>query len=106
MRIAPTDIQIIGNEFAIRWNDGAESYLPLEDLRKACPCATCGGEPDVMGHVVRPQVTHTPSSFRLKGWNLVGSYAVQLSWEDGHNTGLYSFPYLQNLAKEVGSGMN
>lgn len=97
-RITPTNIQPIGNELAIVWDDGVESYLPFELLRRACPCASCGGEPDVMGYVVRPEVTYTPQSFELRGCQVVGGYALQPSWADGHGTGLYTFPYLRRLA--------
>ncbi len=48
MHLDPTNIQQIGEELAIAWNDGTESYLKLEMLRRACPCAACGGEPDVL----------------------------------------------------------
>ena len=100
-RLTPTTIQPIGSELAIAWSDGAESYLPLEALRRACPCAACGGEPDVLGHVVRPQVVYTPESFILKGVAVVGGYALQPAWADGHGTGLYTFPYLRRLAGEA-----
>lgn len=97
MRTSPANIQAIGSQLAIQWNDGSETFLPLEYLRKACPCAACGGEPDVLGRVVRPHVTHTEASFRLKGCQIIGSYALQPAWEDGHATGLYSFDYLKRL---------
>ena len=103
-RLAPTNIQPIGPELAIAWNDGTESYVPLEALRRACPCAVCGGEPDVLGHIVRPQVTYTPESFVLKGFAVVGGYALQPAWNDGHGTGLYPFHYLQRLASEAAAG--
>jgi DUF971 family protein len=103
-RLTPTHIQQIGSELAIAWSDGAESYLPLDALRRACPCAACGGEPDVLGHVVRPQVMHTPQSFILSGFAVVGGYALQPAWADGHGTGLYTFPYLRRLDGEVASG--
>ena len=38
---------------------------PLRLMRGACPCAACGGEPDVMGNLVRPEVHYTPQSFDL-----------------------------------------
>ncbi len=47
----PVDIQILGDELAIKWDDGQESYLRLETLRRACPCAGCKGEMDVMGQL-------------------------------------------------------
>ena len=103
-RLAPTNIQAIGAELAIAWNDGTESYLPLEALRRACPCAACGGEPDVLGRVVRPEVTYGPASFDLRGFPVVGGYALQPAWGDGHGTGLYTFPYLRRLASEAASG--
>jgi DUF971 family protein len=103
MRISPANIQAIGDQLAIRWNDGSETFLPLEFLRRACPCAACGGEPDVMGHVSRPHVSYNDRSFRLKSWQLVGSYAFQPAWEDGHATGLYTFTYLKNLDAEAAS---
>lgn len=97
MILSLKDVQLIGGELAIVWSDGAESYLPLERFRRACPCAMCGGEPDVLGNISRPNVSYTPSSFELVGWQLVGGYALQPRWADGHNTGLYSFQYLRRL---------
>ncbi len=96
-RIEPANIAVIGNELAIAWSDGRETYLTLEALRRACPCASCCGEPDALGNIVRPDVHYTASSFHLRGWQLVGGYALQPSWADGHATGLYSFNYLRKL---------
>ncbi len=99
MRLEPSHLQLIGDELAVSWNDGTESYWTLERLRRACPCAGCGGEPDVLGNVVRPQVSYTARSFELKSWDLVGGYAVRPTWGDGHLTGLYSYKYLRRLAE-------
>src|SRR5438128_2624892 len=82
--LAPTNIQLIGQELAVQWNDGSENYFDLPRLRRACPCAACGGEPDVLGHIVRPNVTHTDASFQLKAFNIIGGYALQPRWADGH----------------------
>ncbi len=103
MPLEPANIQQIGNELAIQWNDGIESYIELEYLRRACPCAGCGGEPDVLGNITRPNVTYSEKSFVLNSFGLVGGYAVQPQWADGHNTGIYSFPYLRRLAEPVKS---
>ena len=100
MTLGLKDVQLIGEELAIRWSDGAESYLPIERFRRACPCATCGGEPDVLGNISRPDVSYTPASFELAGWQVVGGYALQPRWGDGHSTGLYSFQYLRRLTAE------
>ena len=98
MRLEPTTLQLIGSELAIAWNDGQESFLPLEFLRRACPCASCGGEPDVLGNISRPNLSYTPQSFVLQGWALVGGYATQFRWQDGHSSGIYSYQYLRRLA--------
>jgi len=94
---------VIGDELAIAWNDGRESYIRLEKLRRACPCAACNGEPDVMGEVHRPHVGYGPNSFKLRGFQMVGGYALQPTWDDGHNTGLYSFPHLRALDENAAS---
>jgi len=99
MRLEPRNVQQIGDELAIAWNDSTESFLRLETLRRACPCAACGGEPDVLGDVSRPQVMYTEKSFQLVGFDLVGGYALQPRWEDGHRSGIYSFTYLRRLAQ-------
>ncbi len=106
MILSPANMQVIGSDLAISWNDGSETFLAVEELRRACPCAACGGEPDVLGHVVRPNVTYTPASFELKKFNIVGGYAVQPEWGDGHDSGLYSFQYLRRLAGESGQVTN
>jgi DUF971 family protein len=100
MRLEPTNVQQIGNELAIQWNDGTESYLDLQFLRRACPCAACGGEPDVLGNVMRPDVSYSENSFELAGFQVVGGYALQPRWGDGHSTGLYSFAYLRRLTPD------
>src|SRR3977135_4111973 len=104
MRLEPKNIQQIGNELAIQWNDRTESFLNLEFLRRACPCAGCGGEPDVLGNIDRPNVSYSIESFDLVGFDLVGGYALQPRWRDGHATGIYSFTYLRRLAQASGEG--
>jgi DUF971 family protein len=103
MRLEPTNIQQIGNELAIQWNDGTESYLDLQFLRRACPCAACGGEPDVLGNIMRPNVSYSDNSFDLVGFQIVGGYAIQPRWADGHSTGIYSFQYLRRISQPVTS---
>lgn len=89
---------VIGDELALSFSDGFEAYLPLPMLRRACPCAACQGEPDALGRVVRPHVEYGPRSFDMLKFDLVGGYAIQLFWADGHSSGIYSFTYLRRLA--------
>jgi DUF971 family protein len=97
--LEPVNVQQIGTQLAVRWNDGTESFIELELLRRSCPCAACGGEPDVLGRIQRPMVNYEPASFRLQGFAPVGGYALQFRWADGHNTGIYSFDYLHRLSE-------
>ena len=89
---------LIGNELALSFSDGVEVYLPLTDLRRACPCAACQGEPDALGRVLRPKVDHGPKAFDLLKFVPVGGYAIQLFWGDRHSSGIYTYTYLQRLA--------
>jgi DUF971 family protein len=103
----PVDLQPIGNELAIKWEDGTESYIGLEKLRRYCPCAGCKGEMDIMGNLYKgPERALTSKAFELQRLVMVGTYAVQPMWGDGHSTGLYSFEYLEQIAKapEAGAG--
>lgn len=98
----PERIEVIGVELAIQWEDGGESYIPLETLRRRCPCAGCQGERDVMGHLHKgPEQKLNASSFVLKQVARVGTYAICPQWADGHHTGIFSFDYLRRIAPEA-----
>ena len=100
----PLDIQPIGHDLAIKWDDGSESFIPLETLRRCCPCANCKGEVDVLGNVYKnPERQLTLSAFQLVRFAKVGGYAIQPVWADGHDTGIYSFDYLKKVAVENSS---
>ena len=97
--VQPPEITPIGTELAIKWPDGREDYIPLETLRRRCPCAACQGEQDVLGQVHRaPMRPYGPDSFVLRGGDLVGGYGFQPRWADGHGTGIYSWEYLKAVA--------
>ncbi len=85
---------------AIAWSDGREDYLPLSLLRKSCPCASCNGEPDVLGKPGPAAVEPESASADLQSWQLVGGYGLQPRWADGHSTGIYSFGYLRQLGAD------
>lgn len=94
----PIDMQAIGDELAIKWDDNTESFIRFEVLRRHCPCAGCQGETDVMGNLYKnPAKPYTPAAFKLERWTPVGSYAIQPVWADGHATGIYAFDYLRRL---------
>lgn len=92
------DLQVVGNELALKWAEGDEQFVSLEELRRKCPCASCAGEVDVLGHMHKgPDQVFAESSYQVKNLQVVGGYAVQVFWADGHNTGLYSFDLLRQM---------
>jgi len=96
----PVDVQAIGTELAIKWEDDSESFIALERLRRACPCAGCKGEVDVLGQLHKgPAITLSPAAFKLRQITSVGGYAVQPIWADGHASGLFPFELLKKLAE-------
>ena len=96
----PVDIQPIGAELAIKWDDGSESFVGLKKLRRHCPCAGCKGEVDVMGNLYKgPEQALQPRAFQLMRIANVGSYAIQPIWGDGHASGLFTFEYLRKVAE-------
>ncbi len=83
----------------IEWGDGHRSAYSLDGLRRACPCVECAGGHDKMGMPADPSVfRETPRrKWKIMDLHEVGNYAVQIFWEDGHNTGLYRWEYLRDL---------
>ncbi len=62
----PTDLQSIGADLAIKWENGDESFIPLEKLRRHCPCAGCRGEMDILGNLYKnPKQKLTAAAFQL-----------------------------------------
>lgn len=95
------DTQVIGNELALRWGDGSEQFILLETLRRACPCAPCAGEVDVMGNLHKgPDQALNAASFQVQQIQMVGGYALQVFWADDHKTGLYSYDLLRELPEK------
>lgn len=94
---APTNIQIIGQEVAIVWDDGAESYFPFEKLRAASPSAANIGETDILGNKYGGDGPKQFPGIQVLGWDQVGNYAIRFEFSDGHGSGLYSYDYLRTL---------
>ena len=93
----PRTVEVVNGILAIVWDDSQETYLDPEPLRRACPCALCKGETNVLSHAAPAPKNFTPASFELRSWQYVGGYALQPQWGDGHASGIYSFDYLRSL---------
>lgn len=93
----PTRLELIGTEVAIIWNDGTEQYISMEKLRAASPSAENTGERDLLGKRYGGTDQKSFPGVTVKDWRIVGGYAVQFDFSDGHNTGLYTYAYLRAL---------
>ena len=95
--IFPSNIQIVGEEVAIAWDDGAETYYTFQKLRAASPSASNLGERDILGNRYGGDGPKVFPGVTVLGWERVGNYALRFDFSDGHRTGLYSYDYLRNL---------
>lgn len=95
--IRPAHIAAIGNEIAVVWDDGSESFIAMDRLRAHSPSAENIGERDLLGVRYGGSGPKDFSGVTVRGWNVVGGYAVQFEFSDGHNTGIYPFDYLRGL---------
>src|SRR5947208_1391312 len=86
----------------IDWKDGHHSSYGTEYLRDWCPCATCTGshgtEPRRKSseQPANPFQMYTPKIGMIAA-EPVGHYAVKISWNDGHSTGIYSYDHLRAI---------
>jgi DUF971 family protein len=95
----PTKIKLAAgnNSLGIIWSDGHESAYPYRYLRGKCPCATCEEEAPVPEQAVGGLPILGQKPLHPERAELVGRYALQIYWSDGHSSGIYSFPYLRSL---------
>jgi len=77
----------------IIWEDGSETMLMLANLRKSCPCAICREERENQSASYVPLYSDTQNT--IIDIKHVGTYAIQLFWKDGHNTGIYTYDKLK-----------
>jgi DUF971 family protein len=83
----------------VRWKDGGESFYPLAYLRRMSPSADMRQLRDEMKTnplVVVPN-TGPASALRAIDAQLVGHYAIRVTFSDGHRTGIFSWDYLRSI---------
>jgi DUF971 family protein len=91
-----------GKGLFIKWEDNAEGSIPLERLRRLCPCASCVIERERNSKSYIP--VFNKDQVTVSSLKPVGSYAVAVSWKDGHSTGIYEYAYLKMLSLEKSAG--
>lgn len=87
----------------IEWEGGHVSKYTGERLRWACPCAECRGEGGGAGRLSRIDKL-ADDELRVEDVTLVGQYALQIRFDSGHATGLYTFNYLRSLDRADATG--
>lgn len=87
-----------GFTFHLKFSDGFEADVSTQQLRYNCPCASCKGE-EVILHKYKPlnSLPIPDSGYELEKAQPVGNYALQLSWKDGHDTGIYTWDLLRRI---------
>ena len=93
----PIDIKLhqASRLLEIKFDNNTECMLSCEFLRVYSPSA------EVRGHGVGQEVLQTgKEEVNITGIEPVGNYAVKLVFTDGHDTGLYSWDYLYDLAHD------
>jgi DUF971 family protein len=93
--LEPTQIvEESDSKISIKWSDDSEASYSAADLRRNCPCATCvnewTGEKILRRDAVSDDLTFNHIS-------IVGRYALNFHFSDGHDTGIFSFAYLKTL---------
>jgi len=88
----------------IKWDDDSESEIGLKYLRDECPCASCKGETVLMKTYRPAKKALHPDMYKIADIKTVGGYAIQITWRDGHNTGIYTWQNLRQIAEDEASG--
>lgn len=102
----PTGLRREGDGLKIDWSDGTSTYSTWRQLRDHCPCAGCIEDrkrpPDPF-RVLTPQevAAGPPAPIAMKP---IGHYAYQITWNDGHDTGIYPVELLHKLGNTPPSG--
>jgi DUF971 family protein len=90
----PLDIKLrtVSRILEVRFDDGSRFELPFEYLRVFSPSAEVKGHGGGEGMLVTGK-----QGVGISGFEPVGNYALRLSFDDGHDTGLYSWKLLHDL---------
>lgn len=82
------------SEISIKWSDETETRYSAPQLRRACPCAGCVNE-WTGEKILRDEAVS--EDLKFSHISIVGRYALNFHFSDGHETGIFSFKYLRGL---------
>lgn len=89
-----------GAALRVRWADGHVSEYPLAYLRRSCPCATCRHEREESSRNALKVLKVAPNVQQMTtadSAELVGHYALRVTWRDGHDLGIFDYATLRAL---------
>ena len=99
--IEPKEIKQVDDfTVSIVWGDDECCTYPAAELRRSCPCAQCVNE-WTGERVLKPD--SISEKIEIRDISIVGRYALNFRWSDGHETGIYSFRYLRELCESWGA---
>lgn len=101
--VRPDSIEVSNSEqvLEILWADGHKSVYPLFGLRKNCPCVMCRGGHSEMGKFEMDLFfIDPPERYEITEIETVGNHALKISWDDGHNTGMYRWDLLRAMCPQ------
>jgi DUF971 family protein len=85
----------------VAWSDGHRTDFPFVALSAACPCASCNDEREKLRARGRdPQKDFKPQSSALQAIEPVGSYAINIVWQNGCRYGIYTWDLLLDLERQ------
>lgn len=97
--LEPTQIiEESDSELSIVWSDGLESRFSAASLRRSCPCAGCINEWTGEKQLDESSV---PDDLSFGHISIVGRYALNFHFSDGHDTGIFSFAILRQLSSKA-----
>jgi DUF971 family protein len=86
------------NELTINWSDDSETKYVAVELRRACPCAACINEWTGEKMLKDDSI---PADVHFTHISIVGRYALNFHFSDGHETGIYTFAMLRRLGETM-----
>jgi len=97
--MTPLKIKVVEKRILyILWNDNLQTTIELTKLRKICPCALCEKDRENKDKKIIP-IMNT-DEITVSDIQLVGNYALNIKWKDGHNSGYYNYNFIRDNSSE------
>jgi len=100
--LQPLSLKRVGDGLQIQWSDGVTTVATWRHLRANCPCASCievrAKPPDPFRVLTPQEVAAGPP--QPTAMQPIGHYAYKITWNDGHDTGIYPVERLRQLGED------